>query len=182
MQLRGHRFRPRTPREAQRQGVVYVPGDRHREAAFPTLDTGTNFSLRDRRTTAFASTRKERTAAARAFEEWGVVPRDPDETFAALSGGNQQKVVLSKWMTPMPEILVAEEPTAGIDVGTKAAIYERLADAARSGTAVLLLSSDADEVAAIADRAIVFAHGTVRTEVTRADLTPSRIAHECYAA
>ncbi len=181
MRLDGEPFRPRNPRDAQRSGVVYVPGDRHGEAAFPTLDTGTNFSLRDRLATTFASTRNERTAAARVFEEWGVTPRSPEETFAALSGGNQQKVVLAKWMTPMPAVLVAEEPTAGIDVGTKAAIYERLGEAARAGTAVLLLSSDADEVAVIADRAIVFAHGAARVELSRGELTPSRIAQECYA-
>jgi ribose transport system ATP-binding protein len=85
------------------------------------------------------------------------------------------------WMTPRPDVLVAEEPTAGIDVGTKAAIYERLADAARAGTAVLLLSSDADEVAVIADRAIVFGHGTPRVELSRSELTPARIAQACYA-
>ena len=182
IRLSGRPFRPRTPREAQRRGVVYVPGDRHAEGSFPSLDTGTNFSLRDRLTTAFASLRKERSAAGRVFAEWGVVPAAPDRTFATLSGGNQQKVVLAKWMTPRPDVLVAEEPTAGIDIGTKGAIYERLAEAARSGSGVLLLSSDADEVAAIADRAIVFAHGRLRTELSGAALTASRIAQECYAA
>jgi ribose transport system ATP-binding protein len=182
MRLAGEAFRPRTPREAQSRGVVYVPGDRHREGSFPTLDTGTNFSLRDRLTTAFASTCKERSAAGRVFAEWNVVPPAPDRTFATLSGGNQQKVVLAKWMTPRPDVLVAEEPTAGIDIGTKGAIYDRLAEAARAGSGVLLLSSDADEVAMIADRAIVFAHGRPRTELTGTALTASRIAQECYAA
>jgi ribose transport system ATP-binding protein len=181
MRLAGVPFHPRTPREAQRHGVVYVPGDRHGEGSFPMLDTGTNFSLRDRLTTAFASTRKEHAAAGRTFAEWGIVPAGPGATFATLSGGNQQKVVVAKWMTPRPDVLVAEEPTAGIDVGTKAAIYERLADAARAGTAVLLLSSDADEVAVIADRAIVFGHGTPRVELSRSELTPARIAQACYA-
>jgi ribose transport system ATP-binding protein len=114
------------------------------------------------------------------FEAWRVLPRSPTAPFATLSGGNQQKVVLAKWMTPLPDVLVAEEPTAGIDVGTKSAIYERLAEAARAGTAVLLLSSDVDEVAAIADRAIVFAHGTPRVELARHELSPVRIAQECY--
>jgi len=181
MHLAGARFRPRNPREAQRRGVVYVPGDRHGEASFPTMDTGLNFSLRDRATTAFASMRKERLAAGRVFAEWGVVPPSPDRTFATLSGGNQQKVVLAKWMHPRPDVLVAEEPTAGIDVGTKTAIHERLADAARAGTAVVLLSSDADEVAVIADRAIVFASGAPKVELSRDELTPGRIAQECYA-
>jgi ribose transport system ATP-binding protein len=182
IRLSGRPYRPRTPREAQRQGVVYVPGDRHAEASFPSLDSGTNFSLRDRLTTVFASMRKERSAAGRVFAEWGVVPAAPDRTFATLSGGNQQKVVLAKWMTPRPEVLVAEEPTAGIDIATKGAIYDRLAEAARSGSGVLLLSSDADEVAVIADRAIVFAHGRPRTELSGAALTAGRIAQECYAA
>ena len=180
MRLAGERFEPRTPRDAQRRGVVYVPGDRLHEAAFPTLDTGNNFSLRDRSTAALASLRKERSEATRVFEEWRVHPRSPAAPFAALSGGNQQKVVLAKWMTPRPDVLVAEEPTAGIDVGTRSAIYERLAGAARAGTAVLLLSSDADEVAAIADRAIVFGHGTARIELARHELSPARIAQECY--
>ena len=78
-------------------------------------------------------------------------------------------------------MLVAEEPTAGIDVGTKNAIYERLAEAARAGTAVFLLSSDADEVAVIADRAIVFGHGRPKVELGPDELTADRIAQECYA-
>jgi ribose transport system ATP-binding protein len=109
------------------------------------------------------------------------VPAAPDASFAALSGGNQQRVVLAKWMTPWPDVLVAEEPTAGIDVGTKSAIYGRLADAARAGTAVLLLSSDADEVAVIADRALVFRQGTPAAELAGGALTAARIAQECYA-
>ena len=181
MRLGGTPFRPRTPLDAQRRGVVHVPSDRLGEAAFPTMDTATNFTLRDRRTTAFASARSERAAAGKVFRNWGVVPPGPEATFAALSGGNQQKVVLAKWMTPRPAVLVAEEPTAGIDVGTRNAIYDRLAGAAREGTAVLLLSSDADEVAAIADRAIVFAHGRPKVELGRHELTPSRIAQECYS-
>jgi ribose transport system ATP-binding protein len=181
MRLNGALYRPRDPREAQRRGVVYVPGDRQAEASFPTLDTGMNFSLRDRLRTAFASVRKEHTAAGRTFEEWRVVPSTPTATFATLSGGNQQKVVLAKWLTPRPDVLVAEEPTAGIDVGTKSAVYDRLAEVARAGTAVLLVSSDGDEVAMIADRAIVFGHGMPTAELGRSELTPARIAQACYA-
>jgi ribose transport system ATP-binding protein len=181
MSLNGEAFDPRSPRDAQRRGVVHVPADRLGEAAFAALDTATNFSLRSRSTVAFASSRQERAVASRAFGDWGVVPAAPDATFASLSGGNQQKVVLAKWMSSAPAVLVAEEPTAGIDVGTKSAIYERLADAAREGTSVLLLSSDADEVAAVADRAIVFADGRPKVELAHAELSPGRIARECYS-
>jgi ribose transport system ATP-binding protein len=182
MRLAGEPFHPRSPREAQRRGVIHVPADRLTEAAFPSLDTATNLSLRDRSTVARASARRERAVAARVFTEWGVVPAAPDTTLARLSGGNQQKVVLAKWMTPLPAVLVAEEPTAGIDVGTKSAIYGRLEAAAKNGMSVLLLSSDTDEVVAIADRAIVFSDGHPKAELSRAELSPGRIARECYSA
>ena len=181
MALGGKPYRPRTPLDAQRRGIVHVPSDRLGEGAFPTLDTATNYSLRDRVTTALASARRERATARAVFDEWGVVPRSPEATFSSLSGGNQQKVILAKWMTRRPEVLVAEEPTAGIDVGTRAAIYERLAQAAAEGASVLLMSSDADEVAAIADRAIVFVHGAPKTELRRSELSPARIAQECFS-
>ena len=182
MLLAGEPYRPRTPLDAQRSGVAHVPEDRIGEGSFPSLDTSTNFSLRDRLTTAFVSARTERAAAGAVFRDWNVVPPQPETPFAALSGGNQQKVVLAKWMTPLPALLVAEEPTAGIDVGTRSAIYDRLAGAAREGMAVLLLSSDADEVAAVADRAVVFAHGRPKTELRGGDLSAGRIAQECYSA
>jgi len=182
MRLDGEPFSPRSPRDAQRRGVVYVPANRLNEAAFPSLDTATNLSLRDRSATGLASSRKERAVAAGVFGDWAVVPKAPDATFGSLSGGNQQKVVLAKWMTPSPAVLVAEEPTSGIDVGTRSAIYERLTSAARNGMSVLLLSSDADEVVAVADRAIVFADGRPKVELSRAELSADRIARECYTA
>jgi ribose transport system ATP-binding protein len=182
MTLVGEPYQPRVPLDAQRRGVVHVPADRLGEGGFPTLDSATNYTLHDRTTTAVASARRERAAARVVFDGWGVVPRSPEATFSSLSGGNQQKVILAKWMTRRPAVLVAEEPTAGIDVGTRAAIYERLAQAAATGASVLLMSSDADEVAAIADRAIVFAHGAPKTELRRSELSPSRIAQECFSA
>jgi ribose transport system ATP-binding protein len=182
MRLQGRRFSPRSPREAQRRGVVHVPADRLGEAAFPSLATASNLALRARSALALASSRQERLVGSRVLHAWDVVPTDPDATFGSLSGGNQQKVVLAKWMTPLPAVLIAEEPTAGIDVGTRGAIYERLADAARDGTAVLLLSSDADEVAAVADRAVVFADGRPKVELLHAELTPGRIVRESYSA
>jgi ribose transport system ATP-binding protein len=181
MALAGEPYRPRTPLDAQRRGVVHVPSDRLGEGSFPTLDTSTNFALRDRVTTALASARKERAEARAVTDDWGVVPRSPDTTFSSLSGGNQQKVILAKWMTQRPAVLVAEEPTAGIDVGTRAAIYGRLAQAAADGASVLLMSSDADEVAAIANRAIVFAHGAPKSQLRRNELSPARIAEECFS-
>jgi ribose transport system ATP-binding protein len=180
MRLAGERYAPTRPRDAQRRGVVYVPAHRLVEASFPSLDTASNVALRDRPAGLFASSRQERSLAARVCADWRVVPPAPDVTFARLSGGNQQKVVLGKWMTPPPRVLVAEEPTAGIDVATRSAIYERLAAEAERGLAVLLLSSDTDEVVEIASRAVVFADGRQKTELAHGELTPVRLATESY--
>jgi ribose transport system ATP-binding protein len=173
-------FAPRSPRKAQQRGVVHTPANRLVEAVFGPLDSATNLSLRARPELALTSSRRERAAASGVLRDWGVVPAAPNAILSTLSGGNQQKIVLAKWMTPLPAVLVAEDPTAGIDVGTKSAIYDRLADAARDGMSVLLVSSDTDEVAAAADRAIVFAHGRPKAELSGADLSPDRIAAECY--
>ena len=180
IRLEGEPYEPRSPRDAQRRGVVHVPANRLTEASFPSLDVATNVALRDRPRGIAASARRERMFAARVLAGWRVVPAAPDVTFARLSGGNQQKVVLGKWLTPSPRVLLAEEPTAGIDVGTKSVVYDRLAAAAAQGMSVLLLSSDTDEVVAVAHRAVVFADGRQKVELSGAELTPVRLARECY--
>jgi ribose transport system ATP-binding protein len=182
MSLDGHAYRPRSPRHAQRCGVAYLPGDRLQEAAFLTFDSGTNFSVRARHPLRLIAPRREQEAAGAVFREWDVRPWSPRARFSALSGGNQQKVVLAKWMAERPSVLVADGPTAGIDVGAKAAIYRRLAEAAEAGTSVLLISSDAEEIAEIAQRAIVFRQGRPAVELPKSGLTVDRIAAECYRA
>jgi len=107
--------------------------------------------------------------------------RPLDASCDARAGGDQRQGRPRDDLADWADVLVAEEPTAGIDVGTRAAIYERLAQAAADGASVLLMSSDADEVAAIADRAIVFAHGAPKAELRRSELSPARIAKECFS-
>ena len=182
MTLAGRPYAPRSPRGAQRRRVAYLPGDRLGEAAFLSFDSGTNFAVRARGALSLVVPRHERARTARVFQDWAVTPPEPRVQFGELSGGNQQKVVLAKWMTPPPLVLVADEPTAGIDVGAKVAIYKRLADAAAKGTSVLLISSDAEEIAELAHRAIVFRHGRPALELRRDELTIDRIALECYRA
>ena len=175
VRLAGEPFRPRSPRGRAERRL-----DRIRDASFPSLETATNLALRDQPVHAPASARRERLAATRTIGDWSVVPAAPDARFSSLSGGNQQKVVLAKWMCPEPAVLVAEEPTAGIDVGARSVIYERLDAATRDGMAVLLVSSDSDEVAAIAHRAIVFEHGHLnRLTCPSSRPTGSR---KCYSA
>lgn len=174
-------YRPADPRAAQRAGISYLPGDRLSEGGFQALDTGTNYFLRSG-VGELIRRRFERDRAWVTFREWQVTPPDPETPFSSLSGGNQQRMLLAKWMAQEPRVLVADEPTAGVDIGAKAAIYGRLADGAARGMSVLLVSSDAEEVAELAHRALVFHQGEVACELRREELTVERIALECYRA
>jgi ribose transport system ATP-binding protein len=180
LSLGGRGFRPSSPREALRSGVCYLPADRLAEAAFPTFGTGANLWTRAGLGARLVRPADERRRAARVLRDWDVRPGDPLVAFGQLSGGNQQKALLAKWLTTRPAVLVAEEPTAGVDVGGQAAVHRRLIAAAGDGMGVLLVSSDFDEVASVADRALVFRDGVPRAELGGAELTAERVALECY--
>jgi ABC-type sugar transport system ATPase subunit len=92
-----------------------------------------------------------------------------------LSGGNQQKVVLAKWLLTRPDVLIVDEPTHGIDVGAKFEIYEILKSMAREGKGIILISSDLPEILGIADRILVINSGTVAGELTHAEATEEKI-------
>ena len=92
-----------------------------------------------------------------------------------FSGGNQQKVVLAKWLRTKPRVLLLDEPTQGVDVGAKAAIYELIVAAAKAGTGVLVCSSDTKELVSLCDRVLVFEQGRILEEIDRQDLTESRL-------
>ena len=93
------------------------------------------------------------------------MPNQPDAPIESLSGGNQQKVVLARWMRVAPEVLVLEDPTAGVDVGAKAEIYRLLSAQLAAGQAIILVSTDFEEVAAICHRALVFRNGVIVDEL-----------------
>ena len=105
----------------------------------------------------------------------GLSPNNPEAAIETLSGGNQQKVVMSRWMRIGPDVLVLEDPTAGVDVGAKADIYRLLSSALAKGHAVLLVSTDFEEVAAICHRALVFQGGRIVAEIDASDLSVESI-------
>jgi ribose transport system ATP-binding protein len=99
-----------------------------------------------------------------------------------LSGGNQQKVLLARWLRLRPRILILDEPTQGVDVGTKPEIYALLRRAAAEGTGVLVCSTDGEELVEVADRVVVLGRGVARAELHGAALTLDRLNHEIVAA
>jgi ribose transport system ATP-binding protein len=174
------------PRALLRQGVSYLPGDRDREAAIGDLAVRENLFLtrRSARLAGFPrlrGTRREGAAAGQVMERFRVRPPDCGERpLATLSGGNRQKVVLARALGNRPSLLVLEDPTQGVDVGSREEIYAILADAAADGMSVVFSSSDFEEAAAEADRVLVVAQGAIVAELDREQADPERLTRISY--
>jgi ribose transport system ATP-binding protein len=119
--------------------------------------------------------RRERADAARLIREHGVKAASTEVPFAALSGGNQQKAILARWLRREPSLLLLDEPTQGVDVMSRSDIYLTVRDTAARGCAVLVASSDLLELCALCDRVLVLRDGRIATEVSGADLTADRL-------
>jgi ABC-type sugar transport system ATPase subunit len=126
------------------------------------------------------SPRKERRAAAETMERLAVNPPDPGLRVGALSGGNQQKVLFGKWLWRSPRLLVADEPTRGVDVGAKFAIYELLVSLAAEGMAILLISSEVEELIGLSHRIVVIARGRKVAELEGEDVQEDRVLHAAF--
>ena len=100
-----------------------------------------------------------------------------DMAAATMSGGNQQKVVIAKWLATRPRLLIIDEPTRGIDVGTKAEVHRLLSDLAGEGLAILMISSELPEVLGMADRVLVVCEGRITADLDRDDATPEAVMH-----
>jgi ribose transport system ATP-binding protein len=176
----GHRYRQLTPGVAIAAGVAYLPADRRTLSAIPSLTVRENVTLPKlgKRSLGWLGSRSER----RDVDEWlrrlQVKPADSDRPFATLSGGNQQKVVLARWLRCGSRVLLLDEPTQGIDVGGKRAIYDALGDAARGGAAVVMSSSDAEELAEVCDRVIVLRNGRITAALDGLGLRADAIVAE----
>ena len=161
VRIGGRALRLREPSDAIRAGVVLVPEDRKGQGVILKDSIADNLSLAnlDRLSRGgWLSPGRARSFAQSAIERLGVKGRI-DDSAGRLSGGNQQKVVISKWISRDPKVFILDEPTRGIDVGARAAIYEVIADLARNGMAVVVVSSDLEEVLGLAHRVMVLARG-----------------------
>jgi ribose transport system ATP-binding protein len=114
--------------------------------------------------------RKGRSLARDLIERFSIKVADPDKPIRRLSGGNQQKVVIAKWLGTEPAVLVMDEPTAGVDIGTKSEILETIRSLADEGMAVIVISSEYPELLAVSDRVVVLREGAVHRQLDRADI------------
>jgi ribose transport system ATP-binding protein len=124
--------------------------------------------------------REERAVARDLIRRFGVRPAEPEKPLMELSGGNQQKVAVAKWLRTQPRLIVLDEPTQGVDVGGKAEILELLRAAAGDGVGVLICSSDLEDLEIVCDRVLVVREGRVGGELTGAQITRERVSEECY--
>jgi ribose transport system ATP-binding protein len=156
-------------------GIAFVPGDRIGESIAHGLTVRENIFLNPaaagRGLLSWRDPTNELAEAHALGQQVGLVPNDPTTMIETLSGGNQQKVVMARWMRIGGSLLVLEDPTAGVDVGAKAEIYRLLSKAVQGGQAVLLISTDFEEVAAICHRALVFRDGSIVAELEEDELS-----------
>ena len=176
--IAGRSGQPRSPREAIRRGIVFVPEDRKAQGVLleesvrvnlglPILGRLGRFGLVDRRA--------EARLAERTVRSLDIRPALPGRTVKFLSGGNQQKVALGKWLAVEPKVLILDEPTRGVDVGGKLEIYRQIRALTASGIAVLMISSELPEILGLSDRILVLCEGRVTGVLERGEADEERI-------
>jgi ribose transport system ATP-binding protein len=168
-----------------RARAAYMPADRHREGLMMSLSVRENASvlaLRRSRSGPFLSTSREVEMVGRELKQLSVRARNMDVTVASLSGGNQQKVVMARSLLSKPSMVVADEPTQGVDVGARAEIYRILREVADDGTPVVVYSSDAKELEGLCDRVVVMSRGHIVAALTGEEVTEERIVSAAVSA
>jgi ABC-type sugar transport system ATPase subunit len=170
IEIDGRTMRIRSPRDAARAGIVLVPEDRQRQGLCFNLSVRHNLLLPlAEASRQWLVRRGERRSAVTLLDRWRIKAASIDATPDALSGGNQQKVVVAKWLALAPRVLLLDEPTKGVDVGAKEELHDVIRDAAAGGAACLVVSSDLPEILSLADRIIVMREGRIRGELRAQD-------------
>ena len=167
-----------SPAQAVRLGIAYVPEDRRRHGVVLDLPVSANASLAALRSVSrggLISAAKERTLAEGYVRRLGIKTPSVDTPVGHLSGGNQQKVALARWLATDPHVVILDEPTQGVDVGAKAEIHKMMGELAARGLAVVMISSELPEILGMSDRIVVMHAGTVAGELTRAEATQEKV-------
>jgi rhamnose transport system ATP-binding protein len=184
VRLDGRPVRLRGARQAARHGIVMLPEDRKKQGLVmirPVRENMTLASLGDLATAGVVRRRREETRTHELARDFDVRARSLEAAVTTLSGGNQQKALFAKWLARTPRVLLADEPTRGVDVGAKRQIHELIVRLAREGMAVLLISSELEEVLGLSHRVLVMRRGRVVAEYGSADATMDRVLTAAFA-
>lgn len=177
--LNGKPLNCRTPHDAIVNGVVMVPEDRKLQGIIPRMSVGRNISIGslDQITNrlGFVNTRREEQIGLEGKANFNIKTPDLEKPIVELSGGNQQKAIVARWMSTKPEVLILDEPTKGIDVGAKSEFYNMICEFAKEGLAVILISSELPEVIGLSDRIIVMRGRRIVGEISAKDATEEKL-------
>jgi ribose transport system ATP-binding protein len=176
--LRGKEIVPKTPRDAIVTGIALVPEDRKRQGALLDIDIKGNISIAilDRISRLSVVNKGKEQQIAEKYKT-GMHIKTPDlyQRIKNLSGGNQQKVIIAKWLATAPELIILDEPTRGIDVGAKHEIYKLINELVEEGKTILMISSEMEELMGMSDRIIVLSEGRMTGEIVRKDFNQELI-------
>ena len=177
--LNGKPLNCRTPHDAIVNGVVMVPEDRKLQGIIPRMSVGRNISIGslDQITNrlGFVNTRREEQIGLDGKANFNIKTPNLEKPIVELSGGNQQKAIVARWMSTKPEVLILDEPTKGIDVGAKSEFYNMICEFAKEGLAVILISSELPEVIGLSDRIIVMRGRRIVGEISAKDATEEKL-------
>lgn len=177
--LEGKKIVNRSPKEAMDNGIVLVPEDRKMQGILANLSVSDNINISmldvNSNKLGIVDAGKEVETARRGIEDFRIKTPSPDKKIVELSGGNQQKCIVARWITTNPKVLILDEPTKGIDVGAKSEFYNMICQFAKQGLGVILISSELPEVIGLSDRIIVMKSLKIAGEVSREEATESRL-------
>lgn len=178
IRIDGHEVRIRRPEDAIRHGIAYVTEDRKQEGLVLPLSLRENLALPNLRSLSawgVIHRQKEARLTEETVETLSVKTSGPEQEVRTLSGGNQQKVVIGKWLATSPRVLILDEPTRGVDIGAKEEIYRLMDRLAREGLAILLISSDLPEVLGMSDRVLVMHEGRITGQFDKDEATQENV-------
>jgi len=174
----GETMAVKKPQQAISKGIAYVTEDRKQEGLVLEMGVGSNITLASMRQLSrslFIKEGREKTIIDEQIKALKIKTNGAKQLVKSLSGGNQQKVVLAKWMIKNPKLLILDEPTRGIDVGAKSEIYKLMCDYVAEGNAIIMISSEMQEVMGMADRILVLSNGRTGGELARSEFTQEEI-------
>lgn len=187
MELYGKPFAPRTPSQAVKAGLGLVPEERRAEGLFLTKSVAFNLQIANLSSLArnpilgFVDKRRRNSASIDTIKRLSIRAQSPEMLVGRLSGGNQQKTVIGRWLLREPDILILDEPTRGVDIGARSDIHQLIRVLATTGMAVLVISSEPDELPDLCDRVLVMAEGRLIKEFSGTSITRNAIVAASYA-
>lgn len=177
--LEGKRVDNKSPGDAMKNGIVLVPEDRKLQGILANLNIrdNINISMLDENSNRFGvvNTQKEEKIVEKAIKDFKIKTPSANKKIVELSGGNQQKCIVARWLATNPKVLILDEPTKGIDVGAKSEFYHMICEFAKQGLGVILVSSELPEIIGLSDRIIVMKSLRISGEVTREEATESKL-------